>query len=79
MKYRIRFNKSRGLPGRGTLDHVWRVFEGDSEYVVRNFKIDVPSWGEKEPSSDDWNIVCEGVLTLDRESSTAWITRDHDD
>ena len=26
-KYHIRFNKSRGQPGRGSMDHVWRVFE----------------------------------------------------
>ena len=79
MKYRIRFNKTRGLPGRGTPDHVWRVFDGEREYVVRNVRIDVPSWGEKEPVVEDWNIVCEGVLTLDRVSSTAVISRGHDD
>ena len=39
-KYHIRFNKSRGQEGRGTMDHVWRVFEnGDKEYLVKNFKI----------------------------------------
>ena len=31
-KYLIRFNKTRGQPGRGSLDHVWRVFENDQEY-----------------------------------------------
>lgn len=72
-KYRIRFNKSRGQPGRGTVDHVWRVFEGNKEYLVKNFNINVPSYSEKEDNSEDWNVVCYGILTLDRETSTAII------
>ena len=32
-KYSIRFNKSRGQIGRGTVDHVWRVFEEEKETV----------------------------------------------
>jgi len=71
MKYKIRFNKTRGQPGRGTVDHVWRVFEGDKEYLVKNIKLNVPSYGEKEEFSEDWNICCEGTLTLDKETSTA--------
>jgi hypothetical protein len=73
MKYRIRFNKSRGQPGRGTLDHVWRVFEGDKEYLFKNFTLNVPSTSEKEANSEDWNVCCEGVMTIDRETSTATI------
>ena len=42
MKYGIRFNKTRGTPGRGTVDHVWRVFENGQEYLVKHFKINVP-------------------------------------
>ena len=72
-KYRIRFNKSRGQEGRGTVDHVWRVFEGDKEYLVKHFKLNVLSESEKETTSDDWNVVCYCVLTLDRETSTAII------
>ena len=34
--YLIRFNKTRGMPGRGTKDHVWRVFEDGKEYVVKD-------------------------------------------
>lgn len=71
--YRIRFNKSRGMPGRGTTDHVWRVFEEDKEYLFKNFKINVPSESHKEPLSEDWNIICEGTMTIDRETSTAII------
>ena len=55
-KYRIRFNKSRGQPGRGTVDHVWRVFEGDKEYLVKNVIFLVSSFSEKEENSEDWNI-----------------------
>jgi len=77
MKYCIRFNKSRGQEGRGTTDHVWRVFEIDGtnrkEYLFKHFKINVSSSSEKESDSDDWNVVCNGILTIDRETSTAII------
>jgi hypothetical protein len=53
--------------------HVWRVFEGDKEYLVKHFKLNVLSESEKETTSDDWNVVCYCVLTLDRETSTAII------
>jgi hypothetical protein len=72
-KYRIRFNKSRGLEGRGTKDHVWRVFEGDKEYLFKNFKLNVLSQSEKEIGSEDWNVVCYGVMTIDKDTSTATI------
>jgi len=74
-KYRIRFNKSRGQPGRGTMDHVWRVFEGNKEYLVKNFKLNVDSFSEKEDNSEDWNVCCYGILDLDRETSTAIINK----
>lgn len=61
------------MPGRGTHDHVWRVFEDGKEYLFKHFKLNVPSASEKEPESDDWNVVCEGVLTIDKETSTAII------
>jgi len=73
MKYRIRFNKSRGMQGRGTVDHVWRVFEGDKEYLLKHFKLEVPSYSEKETGSEDWNVCCEGIMIIDRETSTATI------
>lgn len=72
-KYRIRFNKSRGQAGRGSMDHVWRVFEGDKEYLFKHLDIEVPVRSEKEASSEDWNIVCFGFLRIDRETSTAKI------
>jgi hypothetical protein len=75
-KYLIRFNKSRGQPGRGSLDHVWRVFENNKEFVVKNVQINVPSRSETTGNGaggDDWNIACEGVMTLDKATSTAVI------
>lgn len=72
-KYLIRFNKSRGLPGRGSKQHVWRVFENDKEYLFKNFQINVPSFSEKNENSEDWNVCCYGVMTIDRANSTAII------
>jgi hypothetical protein len=68
-KFLIRFNKSRGQEGRGSMEHVWRVFENDKEYLVKHIKIEVPIWDETDGL--DWNIACNGTLTLDRETSTA--------
>jgi len=72
-KYRIRFNKSRGSPGRGTMDHVWRVFEGEREYLFKQLDIHVPVKSEKEANDEDYNIVCFGVLDIDKDTSTAII------
>lgn len=70
-KFRIRFNKGRGQPGRGSVDHVWRVFDSDGkEYICKNIKINTWSHGEKEKDSDDWNIVAYGELLIDRENSS---------
>jgi hypothetical protein len=76
MRYLIRFNKSRGNPGRGSLDHVWRLFENEKEYIVKHVKINVPVWDEVSgdgTSGDNWNFCCIGTMELDRETSTATI------
>jgi hypothetical protein len=73
-KYRIRFNKSRGQPGRGSMEHVWRVFENEKEYLFKNFKLNVPSTSEKEENGEDWNLVCHGKMTIDKDTSTATIS-----
>lgn len=73
--YLIRFNKTRGKPGRGTPDHVWRVFEGEKEYLFKHLNITVPVYDEV--SGPDWNIACDGYLTIDRETSTAIITAEN--
>lgn len=72
-KFLIRFNKSRGQPGRGTVDHVWRVFEDSKEYLFKHVEINVHSKSEK--TGGDWNIACEGELTIDRENSVAIINK----
>ena len=68
MKYRIRYNHSRGQPGRGTEEHVWRVFQGDTEWLARHVIIEVFSYSEKEGSN--WNIVCEGKLEFFSDTDT---------
>jgi hypothetical protein len=71
-QFQIRFNKTRGLPNRGTADHVWRVFEDGKEYLFKNVQIGVESYGAK--TGEDWSICCEGVLAIDRSTSTAIIS-----
>jgi len=70
----VRFNKTRGMDGRGTADHVWRVFEDEKEYLFKNVQINVNSWGEK--TGEDWSIVCRGLLAIDRDTSTAIINHE---
>jgi hypothetical protein len=69
--YHIRFNKSRGMPGRGTKDHVWRVFENGTEYLFKHFQLHVPSYDEQ--AGEDWNVCCHGFMEIDRSTSTAVI------
>ena len=72
-KFQIRFNKTRGQKNRGTMDHVWRVFEDDKEYLLKNVRMNVSSYGAK--TGEDWSICCEGVLKIDRETSTGTIEK----
>jgi hypothetical protein len=72
-KYSIRFNKSRGQTNRGTVDHVWRVFENGKEFLFKNFQLNVPSFSEKADNSEDWNVTCKGYMTIDKATSTAII------
>ena len=72
MKYRIRFNKARGHLGRGTKEHVWRVFQGDAEWLARHVIIEVPSRSEQE--GPDWNIVCDGSMQFFDDTDTVVIT-----
>ena len=75
-KYSIRFNKGRGQPGKGTVDHVWRVFENDGkEYLFKHLQINVPLIDEIDRNGVDYNITCTGNLTIDRETSTAIINK----
>ena len=72
-QYAIRFNKTRGEPGRGTIDHAWRVFENGKEFLFKNLDIQVPVKSAKDKNNQDYNIVCEGIMTIDRATSTAII------
>jgi hypothetical protein len=73
-KYLIRFNKSRGQPGRGSKDHAWRIFEGDKEYIVKHVVLEVPCRDEISGDglgNDDWNFACNAYMTLDKATATA--------
>lgn len=69
--YKIRFNKSRGQTGRGSMEHVWRIFENGKEYLFKNLNITAPIKSEKDANGIDYNIVCQGYLTIDKATSTA--------
>jgi hypothetical protein len=73
--YQIRFNKTRGQAGRGSIDHVWRVFENGKEYLFKNLNISVSIKSEKDANGVDYNIVCQGYMTIDRNTSTALIVK----
>ena len=73
-KYLIRFNKTRGNPGRGSIDHVWRVFENGKEFLFKHFQLRVPSFDQQD--GPDWNVCCFGIMEIDRETSTAIIHPD---
>ena len=70
-KYYIRFNKTKGQPGRGSDDHAWRVFENDKEYICKHVKINVACFDEQ--TGPDYNICCFGYKTIDKETSTITI------
>lgn len=78
MKYKIRFNTTRGQPGRGSVEHVWRVFSEDKEYLFKHLDITTPVKSEKELGIENWNIVCYGQLQIDRENSVAKIVTDEE-
>jgi hypothetical protein len=79
-QYHIRFNKSRGQPGRGTTEHVWRVFENGREFLFKHFRIDGVSVQDSVTGNgiggDDWNMACQGYMTIDYDTSTAVIGKE---
>jgi hypothetical protein len=70
--YLIRFNKSAGQPGRGSPEHVWRVFEDGREHLARHVRILVPCWSEQ--SGPDWNMACNGRMIFYTDTDTVVIT-----
>jgi hypothetical protein len=56
------------------MDHVWRVFENDKEYLVKNIKINVPCFGAQ--TGMDYSICCSGIMSVDRATSTITINNE---
>jgi hypothetical protein len=56
------------------MDHVWRVFENDKEYLVKNIKINVPCFGAQ--TGMDYSICCNGIMSVDRATSTITINNE---
>ena len=52
----IRFNKSRGNPGRGTKEHVWRVFENGKEFLCKHIQINVPAHDEVSTDANGHDV-----------------------
>lgn len=71
--YKIRFNKSRGQPGRGSNNHVWRIFVNDQEHLAKHLHIQVPTWSELDYNNQDYNIVCRGRMIWYSDTDTAVI------
>jgi hypothetical protein len=69
--YLIRFNKSRGQPGRGSTEHVWRVFENGNEILAKHVRVEVPSWSETD--GVDWNMACQGTMLFFDDTDTVVI------
>lgn len=69
-KYTMRFNKTRGQPGRGSIDHVWRVFENGQETLAKHVQIKVPTWTEIDSNGMDYNIACYGHMIFYDDTDT---------
>jgi hypothetical protein len=71
MTYRIRFNQTAGQPGRGSVDHKWRVFdETGKEWICKAVSIEAKSWTAVDPNGHDWNICCHASMHINKETST---------
>ena len=71
MNFRVRYNKSAGQPGRGTIDHKWRVFdETGKEYLCKAVRIQTNAWTEIDPNGVDWNMVTEGTMIKEKSTSS---------
>jgi len=71
MKFKIRFNKTAGQPGRGTVDHKWRVFdETGKEWLCKNVRIQTVAWTAIDDNGVDWNFEVEGTMIKEKSTST---------
>ncbi len=72
-KYTIRFNKSRGQTGRGSILHVWRVFENGQEILAKHVVVETRSWTELDDNGQDYNIACYGRMMFFEDTDTVVI------
>lgn len=72
-KYTIRFNKSRGQAGRGSILHAWRVFENGQEILAKHVRIETHSWTELDANGQDYNIACCGRMVFFDDTDTVVI------
>jgi hypothetical protein len=73
-KYAIRFNTTKGQPGRGSQEHAWRVFENGKETLARHVIIECRSWTELDENKVNFNIVCYGQMKFYHDTDTAVIS-----
>jgi hypothetical protein len=74
VKYRIRYNKSAGQEGRGTIDHKWRVFdETGKEWLCKSVVMKSLVRSEVDANGHDWNMTCMGTMKIDKDTSTITI------
>lgn len=61
--YHIRFNTKHE---EMKTDLVWRIFENGREHLVKNFTVNVPTYGEStvEYGVVKWNLCCQGTMTI---------------
>jgi len=70
MRYRIRYNKTAGQPGRGTELHKWRVFdENNKERLCKQVILKALAWTEIDPNGHDYNLVTDAEIEINREHS----------
>jgi hypothetical protein len=44
--------------------------ETGKEWLCKHVEFHLPSRSEQEANSEDWNMVCEGKMLIDRNTST---------
>jgi hypothetical protein len=54
------------------------VFADEKEYLAKHVVLEVKSRSEKQEGSEDWNITCEGEMSIDRATSTITIGEVYD-
>ena len=74
MRYRIRYNKTAGQPGRGTIDHKWRVFdETGKEWLCKAVRLQAAAWTEIDPNGvDAFGTSLAEVVTVTGSTTTTF-------